>query len=79
MYINEKNFLIKGDLYTTMNLDYRLLDRNENNVTIHVKGDVHFGVSRPPKNLKDGDYYMDYRIFVSTHGPIFDIVAFSKI
>jgi hypothetical protein len=79
MYINTNTFLVKGDLYTDMYLDPRLLERNDNNVTIHVKGDVHFGVLRPPKKLKDNDYYMDYSVFISTHGPIFDIIAFSKI
>lgn len=79
MYINEKTFLVRGDLYTDMYLDPILLERNENNVTIHVKGDIHFGVLRPPSKLKEGDYYLDYEVFTSTHGPIFDIVAFSKI
>lgn len=79
MYINKTTFLVKGDLYTDMYLDVNYLDRTEGNVTIHVKGDVHFGVLRPPKNLKHEDYYMVHDVFTSTHGPIFDIVAFSEI
>jgi len=79
MYINKNTFVIRGDLYTDMYLDPRLLDRNENNITIHVKGDIHFGVLRPPKSLKTNDYYLDYEVFTSTHGPIYDLIGFSKI
>jgi hypothetical protein len=79
MYINKNTFLIKGDLYTDMYLDPKLLERNNNNVTIHIKGDIYFGVLRPPKSLKTNDYYLDYEVFRSTHGPINDIIAFSEI
>jgi len=79
MYINRNTFLVKGNLYTNMDFDPTLLERNENNVTVHVKGDVFFGVIRPPKNQKDGDMYIDYGVFIATHGPINDVIAFSKI
>jgi len=79
MYVNKNTFLVKGDLYTNMYFDHRLLERNENNVTIHVKGDIFFGVLRLPKNLKEDDYYMDYEVFVKQHGPIHDLIGFSKI
>jgi len=79
MYINEKTFLIKGDLYTDMDFDQKLLGRNEKNVTIHVKGNIFFGVTRCPKNLKNGDYYLKYLDFISIHGPIYDLVGFSEI
>ena len=80
MYINQNTFLIKGDLYTDMNFDYRLLDRNEGSITIHVKGDIFFGVLRQPKtNFKVGDYYLKYEDFLEVHGPIYDLVGFSEI
>jgi hypothetical protein len=79
MYINEKTYLVKGDLYTSMNFDVSLLDRSENSITIHVKKDIHFGVIRPPRKLEDGDEYIDYEVFILHHGPIRDLIAFSKI
>jgi len=75
--INQNTFVVTGNLYTDMYMDPRLLSEIGN--IIHVKGDVIFGVLRNPTRLKSGDYYMRYEEFIKSHGPICDVIAFSKI
>ena len=75
--IDENTFLVTGNLYTDMYMDPRLLD--DPGISIHVRGDVLFGVLRPPNKLKSGDVYMRYEEFINTHGPIYDLIACSKI
>ena len=75
--IGDNKVLVKGDLYTNMYLDPRLL--SQPGISIHVKGDVHFGVLIAPNKLKSGDYYMDYETFIREAGKIYDIIGFSSI
>jgi len=77
--LNEKIFIVEGDLWTSMYLDADLITGQVSDNIIHVKGNIYFGVLRNPKNMKDGDYYMIYEDFIKQNGNISDIIAFSKI
>lgn len=67
-------------LYTDMYFDPRLLSVNPGAITIHVKGDVHFGVLRTPNKMQPGDYYLRYEEFHKEFpAGIKDIIGFSKI
>ena len=76
-FIDNKTVVIEGNLYTDMYFDPELLDSN--GITIHVKRDVFLGIMEKPNRLKSGDIYMRYEEFINTYGPIYDILAFSKI
>ena len=77
--VNESTIVISGNLYTDMYLDWGLLSIDPSDITIHVKGDIIFGVLRKPNRMKTKDYYLVYEDFLKTHGQIYDIIAFSKI
>ena len=74
--IDERNFLVEGDLYTDMPFNPALL--SSPGVIIHARGDVIFQSDKPNK-MKSKDSYMNYIEFSKTYGPILDIRAFSKI
>ena len=77
--VNQNTIVILGNLYTDMYLDPGLLSIDSSDITIHVKGDIIFGVLRKPNRMKTKDYYLVYEDFLKTHGQIYDIIAFSKI
>ena len=76
-FLNEKILLIEGNIYTDMIMDPGLLTGN--GITIHVKGDVFFGVMQKPNRLNPKDFYLRYEEFIKTYGHIFDIIAYSQI
>ena len=75
--VDEKTILVRGNIYTNMILDPRLLD--DIGITIHAKGDVFFGLEKKPNRMRTEDFYFDYEEFIRTYGPIYDIIASSKI
>ena len=76
--IDARTFIVNGVLYTNMNFDARLLTRTPEAITIHVRGDIHFGVTRKPNKMNPGDHYLVYEDFIKTYGPIYDVIGFSN-
>jgi len=72
--------IVDGVLYTDMNFDFRLLSEIPGAVSVHAKGDVHFGVTRRPNRMNLGDYYLRYEEFLKEFPlGIRDVIGFSRI
>ena len=68
---------VEGNVYTDMIMDGRLLA--DDGISLHVKGDVFFGVMKRPDRMKPNDFYLGYEEFVKRYGPIYDIIACSNM
>lgn len=75
-FIDEKTLFVKGNLYTNMPLEPALLD--EAGIIIHAKRDVFLEMEKKPNRMRTEDFYLNYEEFIREHGPIKDIIAFSK-
>jgi hypothetical protein len=73
-----KEFRIAGDLYIDSPFENIELTNCKLCNRVFAKGDVFFGVTVKPKDLKKGDYYMEYEAFTKKNGLIYDIVAFAS-
>jgi hypothetical protein len=77
IFIDEKNVLIKGNIFTNMPFDNKLL--SSGGITIHAKRDVFLNVMECPNRMRPEDFYLDYEKFTKTYGLIQDVIGFSTI